>query len=132
MYYYFKLQKLVYYSQALYMVQTEDPIFDEDFHAWICGPMLISLHEALKDYYYCPGTIPDANAQVLSESQKDTIDFIADLFRTRTSYELTSFTNSEQPWKEARGDLDYEEPSENIITKESILRYYSVKMNDFS
>lgn len=127
-----KLQKLVYYSQAIYMTWTDNPIFDEDFHAWICGPMLLSLYNALKDYYYCPGEIPDANVSALSKLQKEVIEFASDTFGGRTSYELTTFTNTELPWKEARRGLKYDEPSENIITKESMLRYYSTKMNKCS
>lgn len=123
-----KLQKLVYYSQAIHMTWTDDPIFDEDFHAWICGPMLLSLYNALKNYYYCPGEIPDANVSALNTMQRGAINFVIDVFGDKTSFDLTTFTNTELPWKEARGDLNYDEPSENIITKESMLRYYSTKM----
>ncbi len=42
-----KLQKLVYYSQAYYLVTTGYPLFNEGFQAWRNGPVcpeLFALH----------------------------------------------------------------------------------------
>ena len=34
-----KLQKLCYYSQAWGLVWDDEPLFDEDFEAWVNGPV---------------------------------------------------------------------------------------------
>ena len=52
-----KLQKLVYYVQAWSLVWDDAPIFDEDFEAWVNGPVVRSLFYKLQGDYYCPSNI---------------------------------------------------------------------------
>ncbi len=40
-----KLQKLVYYCQAWSLVWDEEPMFEEEIHAWINGPVSPDLYE---------------------------------------------------------------------------------------
>ena len=35
-----KLQKLMYYSQAWHLALRDIPLFNEDFQAWVHGPVL--------------------------------------------------------------------------------------------
>ena len=60
-----KLQKLVYYSQSWSLVWDDAPLFEEDFEAWVNGPVAVSLFHALQGYYYCPADIPNARRNVL-------------------------------------------------------------------
>ncbi|MBW4622042.1 MAG: DUF4065 domain-containing protein [Cyanosarcina radialis HA8281-LM2] len=44
-----KLQKLVYYSQAWHLAIHGTPLFEEDFQAWIHGPVIPELkHPGIK------------------------------------------------------------------------------------
>ena len=40
-----KLQKLVYYAQAWYLAFLDKPLFDEDFEAWVHGPVNRDLYD---------------------------------------------------------------------------------------
>lgn len=43
-----KLQKLVYYAQAWYLAIYGQSLFDEDFEAWVHGPIIPSLYQKYK------------------------------------------------------------------------------------
>lgn len=119
-----KLQKLVFYSQAFSMVWYDAPLFDEDFQAWINGPVVCSLFRVLQDFYYCPRKIADADAGRLSAKQKDTIDKVVEHYGGLMSYDLAALVHSESPWKDARKGLSPSTPSNEIISKQSMAEFY--------
>lgn len=119
-----KLQKLVFYSQAFSLVWDDVPLFDEDFQAWINGPVVRSLFKALQGYYYCPEKIQGADVSNLTDNQKDTLTKVTDHYGDLTSYDLVSLSHSERPWRDARKGLNPDQPSDNIITKESMADFY--------
>ena len=120
-----KLQKLVYYSQAWSLAWECGPLFDEDFEAWINGPVVRSLFKALKGYYYAPMTIPGADVAHLSDDQKDTINRVLERYGDFTAPELIAVTHADDPWKQARGDLSESTASEQIISKDLMANFYS-------
>ena len=124
-----KLQKLVYYSQAWSLVWDDEPLFDEDFEAWINGPVVRCLFDELKGYYYCPQTIKDAEPNKLSDNQKETIDLVLGNYGELTSSQLVMLSHSEAPWKDARGNLPPSYASNIPISKASIAEYYSGLLN---
>lgn len=119
-----KLQKLVYYSQAWAMVWDDQPLFDEDFEAWVNGPVVISLFHALKGNYFTPSFIVGSDISKLTTEQTDTIEHVLEDYSNYTSSELVLITHQEEPWIKARKGLGEREPGHNIIPKESILDYY--------
>lgn len=120
-----KLQKLVYYVQAWSLVWDDAPIFDEDFEAWVNGPVVRSLFYALKGDYYCPSIINGADSNLLSENQKDTINHVLESYGDLTSVDLVYTTHQERPWQQARAGLPDNAVCNNIITKQSMLDFYS-------
>jgi uncharacterized phage-associated protein len=49
-----KLQKLVYYAQAWHLALEESPLFEEDFEAWIHGPVLPTLYQKYESFSWKP------------------------------------------------------------------------------
>ena len=45
-----KLQKLLYYIEAWHLVHIGVPLIDEEFQAWVHGPVLPSLYHQLKEF----------------------------------------------------------------------------------
>jgi len=45
-----KLQKLLYFCHAEYLVYREEALIDEEFEAWTYGPVVPSVYQAFKDY----------------------------------------------------------------------------------
>ena len=47
-----KLQKLVFYSQAYSLVAFDEPLFSDDFEAWVNGPVCPPLVSGSQGFVY--------------------------------------------------------------------------------
>lgn len=93
-----KLQKLCFYSQAWAIAWTEKPLFDEDFEAWVNGPVCRKLFDAHKGYYYIGESfLQDSNEASLTGDEKDTIDTVLRFYGDMDPYALREQTHSEPP-----------------------------------
>lgn len=120
-----KLQKLCYYSQAWSLAWTEVPIFQEDFEAWVNGPVCPELFHKHKGMYsITTDDFPFGDSSNLSEDQKDTIDIVIRDYGVFDPYDLREISHSEAPWKNTRGDLDPKANCTRIITKDCMGEYY--------
>lgn len=120
-----KLQKLCYYSQAWHIAWTEHPIFSEDFEAWANGPVCPELFRAHKGKFSIDenGLVP-GNRFNISANESDSIHIVLDEYGEMEPCDLREQTHSEDPWRNARGNLPEGAPCNNIITKESMGEYY--------
>lgn len=122
-----KLQKLCYYSQAWSIAWTEEPLFEEEFEAWANGPVCPALFRQHRGKYFVsmddfPVTLESSDA--LTHDQCDTIQRVVAYYGGYEPYELREQTHSEQPWIIARAGAAAGEPSNAIITKDSMGAYY--------
>ena len=121
-----KLQKLVYYSQAWSLVWDDDVLFSEEIQAWANGPVVPKLYKKhRKEYRVNVNFFNKANPDKLSKSQKETVDAVLDFYGNESSQWLSDLTHAEDPWKNARVGIPNGERSTAIITKESLVSYYS-------
>ena len=122
-----KLQKLAYYSQAQSLVMTGRPLFDEDFQAWMNGPVVPSLFRLHKGRFFVdPGFFDELGSpEKLSDEQKSIIDAVSSVLVRQTGRELSARTHDEDPWKDARGDCKPGDFCQTVITKDVIKDYYS-------
>lgn len=124
-----KLQKLVYYAQAWHLAVFKTPLFEDDFQAWVHGPVIPDLYHAYKHFAYNPIAEDKAPSEEIftsfdSELQTILSDVTEEYFG-RTAYELEQLTHAEDPWIEARGNLSADSSSSNIIPKDKMKSYYS-------
>lgn len=120
-----KLQKLCYYSQAWAIAWTGKPLFDEDFEAWRNGPVCRALYNVHRGMYSVgERDIYQGDPERLTSDERDTIDTVLATYGDWALYRLRSQTHSEDPWKNARGDLDDMASCRRVITKESMNAYY--------
>jgi uncharacterized phage-associated protein len=123
-----KLQKLVYYAQAWHVALHGNPLFEEDFEAWVHGPVIPSLYQKYKSFGWQPisgdaiPALPNHVAQFLDE--------VAEEYFACDAYELERMTHAEAPWNWARGDLAPDEPSNEIIKKEWMKEFYSARAEE--
>lgn len=70
-----KLQKLLYYSQAVHLVMHDGkPLFDESIEAWAYGPVVRSVYNRYKRNGF-DAIKPEMDAKVeLSDSEIEAID----------------------------------------------------------
>ena len=120
-----KLQKLCYYSQAWALAWTENPLFNEDFQAWANGPVCSELFDVHRGKYMVDTSdFSKGNSSNLTSDEKDTIDHVLDFYGNMEPYTLREQTHSEAPWKDARQGIPEGVRSQNIISKESMGKYY--------
>lgn len=121
-----KLQKLVYYAQAWYLVIYDKGIFEEDFEAWVHGPALRSLYSMFANLGWQP--IPkdsiDTNFDSFDEDFKEFLNEVWEVYGQFSAKKLEELTHSESPWLDARKGYGPLERSSTPITKESMKNYY--------
>lgn len=132
-----KLQKLLYYIQAWGIVHLNEEIINEDFQAWVHGPVLPSLYVDLKEYQYnelhvdLEGKSREGRLKELIKVEKlnnnalNLIDEVLLQYGSLSAMELELLTHSETPWLEARGDIPPHKSCSNIIKKTTMKEYYS-------
>jgi len=119
-----KLQKLVYYSQAWSLVWDEAPLFDEPIEAWANGPVVRALYDVHRGEY-SRSTWPTGKISNLSPEQKATIDAVLKFYGDKTGQWLSDLTHMEDPWKQARAGLPPNRRSNRRITHGLMADYYS-------
>lgn len=118
-----KLQKLLYYAQAWFLATNGKPLFQEDFEAWVHGPVLPSQYHRFKGHSWKPITAKVVRPE-LTRSVRKHLDAILDVFGSDSAIALERMTHAERPWKEARGDLAPHESSHATIDKRVMKEYY--------
>ena len=123
------LQKLLYFIQGIYLASYEKPIFDEDCEAWVHGPVYPKVYEMFKDFKYNP--IDDARYAMLkgtdhtlTEEEKKVIDLVVNTFGLYGGKVLERITHSEETWINARRGYADGIPSNELLPKTEIMKYY--------
>lgn len=124
-----KLQKLIFYSQAMSLVWDDIPLFDDEFEAWARGPVCYNLWKAHKGMFMLENSSflnkysPDTRH--LSSSQKETIDVVMRSLKDLSPYQLSQMTHQEIPWLKARRNRKEGIVCREVISKEDMQEYYS-------
>lgn len=137
-----KLQKLVYYTEAWHLVHFQKPIIDENFEAWVHGPVVPELYQELKKFGFniieiINNELNSANERInkvvkknnISEDQLELIISVLNKYGSLSSFELEMLTHSEKPWIEARADFLPHQRCNNVISKEVMKDFYSSQLN---
>lgn len=124
-----KLQKLLYYIESWHLVYCEQPLFSQEFQAWVHGPVIREVWDHYKDKSILNGILPkeevDYNlGDILSDEQVELIIDVLDEYGKHTAYHLECLTHDEQPWKEARRGYGASDRCEKTISKITMRNYY--------
>ncbi|PIS00441.1 MAG: hypothetical protein COT84_07535 [Chlamydiae bacterium CG10_big_fil_rev_8_21_14_0_10_35_9] len=119
-----KLQKLVYYSQAWSLVWDEKPLFKEKILAWANGPVVKELYLQHKGMFYVE-KLSEGDSSKLSKNQKDTIDQVLDSYGKKSAQWLSDLTHLEEPWIQARKGLNPGQRGASEIQISLMHEYYS-------
>lgn len=120
-----KLQKLLYYAQAWSLVLNKERLFGEHIEAWIHGPAIPSVYRRFKKYGFAAITEELKPSSDFSKKQLDVLDSVWKIYGHRPADYLEALTHSELPWQEAREDLPATHPSNNVISIETMRKYYT-------
>lgn len=97
----FKLQKLVYYSQAWHLVWEDEPLFDEMIEAWANGPVVRKLYNRHRGAYSVSSWKKGDSAR-LADHEGTTLDAVVAYYGGMKGVELAELTHREDPWRLAR------------------------------
>jgi uncharacterized phage-associated protein len=133
-----KLQKLLYYVEAWDLVYF-DGLIDEDFQAWVHGPVIPKVYgdykhrgqsQIILDYKNSSASkeIIKLKSELINSLGDDRVELMETVFLkygAMSSFQLELLSHSEKPWLQARGNLSPIESCNNIISKKTIQEYYS-------
>ena len=116
-----KLQKLLYYSQAVFLClnKNEKPVFTDRIEAWQYGPVVPVIYHKYKPNGF--ETIPSDNEDEvdLSADELKAVDLTLSYYGKMSPLDLVTRTHNEDPWKNV-----YKPRQNNEITTESIYEFY--------
>lgn len=119
-----KLQKLVYYSQAWHLVWEERPLFAERIEAWANGPVAPDLYAKHRGKFEVSGWNRWGKASNVRAGEAKTIDIILNTYGNLTGRQLSHITHNESPWLDARGDIGPTVRSNAEIPRDSMQAFY--------
>ena len=118
-----KLQKLVYYSQAWSLVWDDDALFPEEIEAWANGPVVRELYDTHRREYRV-SRLANGDADALTPDQRGTVDAVLEFYGDKSSQWLGDLTHMEDPWRAARKGIPECERGNTIIPKQDLAEYY--------
>ncbi|MFM7449668.1 MAG: Panacea domain-containing protein [Leptolyngbyaceae cyanobacterium] len=118
----------MYYAQAWHLALFEQPLFNEDFEAWIHGPVVPELYHYYKKFGWRP--IDEAADPQLPDEIRDFLSEVVEEYFACDAYELEQMTHLEDPWNRARGGLPPDVPSNQVILKEWMQEYYAARVEE--
>lgn len=118
-----KLQKLVYYSQAWSLVWDGDELFPEDIEAWANGPVVRELYDAHRRSYRV-SRLRKGNPKALTKDQRETVRAVLKFYGDKSPQWLSDLTHMEDPWQRARRGVPEGVRGDTVIPKEDIAEYY--------
>ena len=116
-----KLQKILYFIQAKFLVEKNTPCFSEKIEAWTFGPVIPEVYQQYK--IFGNAHIPCVDVQddfKISEQDKALMDNMVDKCSKFTASQLVEITHRQTPWKKA-----YKSYQNNEITQLSIKGCFS-------
>lgn len=121
----FKLQKLCYYAQAWHLAFYGRPLYPEPTEAWANGPVVRELYETHRGRFEV--TVDDLSQYAvgaLDQDEEEHLDRVLDAYAQFTPQQLVDMTHSEAPWREARGSLPVLARSNNVVSLQTMARFY--------
>ncbi len=136
-----KLQKLLYYVEALHLAYFDISLIDDEFQAWLHGPVSRRLYDAVKghsilytevEYVNKGGKNPtEVIKQSLTQEQFELISDVLNEYSKLSSSQLETLTHEETPWIEARRGIPSGDRCENIISKDTMKSFYKKELFPF-
>jgi uncharacterized phage-associated protein len=119
-----KLQKLLYYSQAMHLAVKGEPLFVNSIEAWENGPVV---RDAFREYRHNHlAEITSMGFGDVGNLDPDTskiLKVVNYIYGKQTGDQLVELTHNEEPWKELEDEV--KQKLNPIITRDKMISYYS-------
>lgn len=131
-----KLQKLMYFAEAYYMVKNpnEDNLFDENWSAWDYGPVCKELYDKYKSFgsaevYISKDEIDQG--ENLPKENKEYLKKTFEIFGELSAFNLVTLTHMiGSPWNEIyeynkdMHEYDFKKINDSLIPKEKTRKWF--------
>lgn len=118
-----KLQKILYFVQAEFLVAKKQPCFGAEIEAWDFGPVVPEVYQEYK--VFGSANIPVIGSVespvILANEDRSLVDGIVDECSKYSATALVDITHNQTPWIDAYNAPGYN----NIISTESIYKYFA-------
>lgn len=118
-----KLQKILYFIQAEFLVVQDKPCFQEQIEAWDFGPVVPEVYRHYK--VFGSAAIPSLRSEdyyPFKNKDKLLMDGIIDECANYSASELVEYIHNQSPWITAYG-----QGRSAVITNESIKSFFEEK-----
>jgi uncharacterized phage-associated protein len=130
-----KIQKVLFYIQAYHLAYFDKSIVEDDFQAWVHGPVSRKIYDSAKDLSILHTELKfilekdeqspiDIINNSLTVSQIELVNDVIDELKGLSGLQLENMTHSEEPWLYARRGYESGERCAVIIPNELIKDYY--------
>lgn len=123
-----KLQKLLYYTQAWHLAIYDSPLFDEEFEAWVHGPVQPSVYNEYKKFGSNPIVREPGEVHIATTAFRHLVE-VMKVYGGKSGFELERYTHQEDPWLNARGDIPPDQLCSRVISKDSMRAYYKARLD---
>lgn len=114
-----KLQKLLYFAQAVSLSVKNQPLFNDKIEAWKFGPVVPTVYQVLKAYSNSPVEITSQTQEMPTEAAT-LLEDVWNVYGKFSAHELVNISHNHLPWK----NVYLSGASEKEITQDSIKAYY--------
>lgn len=112
-----KLQKLLYYVQANFIINKGKPCFSNEIEHWRHGPVVREIYSEYKSFFNDDIKLFFYNYGYISVNDKKSINKVVDSYRSFNPWEMVERTHEEKPWLDTNKD--------EIISISKIKEYFS-------
>lgn len=110
-----KLHKLLYLLQREAIIQTGEPLLQDQFEAWKYGPNLYIVHK----HYHADDLHEELSDEALAK-YKPLFDKVFETYAAKSSWSLSTFTHGEYSWQKEREGYEPDEHCEVKIKTDDI------------
>ena len=132
-----KLQKLLFYCDAYHLAYFNKPLVNDEFEAWVHGPVLRRVYDELKDKSKLYAELSfdkdvreiEVQFSILTQSQQDLIADVLSNLAEWSEFQLEAATHRDKPWMEARIGYAPGDKCNIHISKETTRDFYKSEIN---
>lgn len=130
-----KIQKLLYLIEGYHLAYFDEPLLNDEFEAWVHGPVSRKLYNTLKDksklhsdIIYKPKEGEESPKSIvvrtLASEQIELVDTILSMYGDDTGLELEAITHGQPPWINARRGYAPCDKCEILVSKDEMREYF--------
>lgn len=110
-----KLHKLLYFTQREAFIQTDAPLFEEQFEAWRYGPVMVCIRSLYKQ-----DMLKEELSEAAQKQYEKVFDIIFETYAPKDSWSLSCVTHGEYSWQTARQGVPSNKHCTNKISTDDI------------